>query len=113
MTWQLNCICSNTQNYTFSESLFEPLQPKTKEHLSLGRGEDEHSLEMVPIGEAMMAYAPGMWSYRKSEDPLGSKAYESMISVDAQTMLLPLWSLNEDENTEDITMLKTVGLGQM
>ena len=85
--------------YIFSESLFEPPNLNKVNIFFPGRGEDEHSLEMVPIGEAMMAYSPGMWSYRKSGRPLKSKAYQSMIPIDAQTMLLPLWSLNEDENT--------------
>ena len=45
----------------------------------------------VPIGEVLMNYLPGNWTYRKGPSPLKSKCYESLEpSLHPGLMLLPL-----------------------
>ena len=83
--------------FIFPENLFEPPNIKKVTTWFPGRGEDEEKNELLPITEVLMAYAPGMWTYRKDGRPMKSKAYKRLLETNsADRLQLPIWELRDE-----------------
>ena len=100
-------MTKHNRPWIFPPTLFEPpAEEKVSVYFPGHTQEDNPPSEMINLREALFAYLPGMWSYRRDGRPLKSKCYKGVVELeDFGVLALPL--TREDDSMKHRFVLDT------